>query len=122
MGVMAQELEKIFPELVRTAQDEMGTKSVNYVGMIAPLIEASKSLKAENDTLKAQVDKLKGEQSAMNDNFKTLANDVEGLKAHTNYGVDKAQFGLTEAGIMIGAGAFGGAAVVMFSRRRKKTA
>ena len=32
-GVMAQELEEIFPILVRTAEDEMGTKSVNYLIM-----------------------------------------------------------------------------------------
>ena len=35
-----EEIEKIFPELVKTAEDEMGTKSVNYVGLIAPMIEA----------------------------------------------------------------------------------
>lgn len=52
-GVMAQDLEKIFPELVHTAQDEMGTKSVNYVGLIAPMIEATKELNAENKALKS---------------------------------------------------------------------
>lgn len=52
-GVMAQELEEIFPELVRTANDEFGTKSVNYVGLIAPLIEATKELSAQNAILKA---------------------------------------------------------------------
>lgn len=65
-GVMAQELEGIFPELVRTAQDEMGTKSVNYVGLIAPMIEATKELKAENDVLKSQMDDLSQQVALLN--------------------------------------------------------
>lgn len=55
MGVMAQELEEIFPELVHTAKDAMGTKSVNYIGFIAPLIEASQQLKSENDLLNRKI-------------------------------------------------------------------
>jgi hypothetical protein len=54
-GVMAQELEEIFPTLVHTAKDEIGTKSVNYVGLIAPMIEATKELKTENNALKAEL-------------------------------------------------------------------
>ena len=46
-GVIAQELEKIAPELVKTADDEMGTKSVAYGNMVAYLIEAVKELKVE---------------------------------------------------------------------------
>jgi Chaperone of endosialidase len=42
MGVIAQEVEAVFPELVTT--DEQGLKRVNYVGLIAPLIEAVKEL------------------------------------------------------------------------------
>ena len=46
-GVIAQELEKIAPELVKTADDEMGTKSVAYGNMVGYLIEAVKELKVE---------------------------------------------------------------------------
>lgn len=42
-GVIAQELEKILPELVSTAE---GTKSVNYSGIIAFLINSVKELDA----------------------------------------------------------------------------
>jgi hypothetical protein len=42
LGVIAQEVEEVFPELVKT--DEQGYKRVNYVGLIAPLIEAVKEL------------------------------------------------------------------------------
>lgn len=51
-GVIAQELEKIAPELVKTADDEMGTKSVAYGNMVGYLIEAVKELKVELDNHK----------------------------------------------------------------------
>jgi Chaperone of endosialidase len=44
LGVIAQEVEQVFPELVTT--DEHGYKLVNYAGLIAPLIEALKELDA----------------------------------------------------------------------------
>jgi len=46
-GVIAQELQKIAPELVRTADDEMGTLSVNYGNITGYLIEAIKELSAK---------------------------------------------------------------------------
>lgn len=65
-GVMAQELEEIFPTLVHTAKDEMGTKSVNYVGLIAPMIEATKELRAENAALKSGLDDLSQQVALLN--------------------------------------------------------
>lgn len=44
IGVIAQEVEKILPEIVLTADDEMGTKSVDYSRITAVLIEAVKEL------------------------------------------------------------------------------
>ena len=73
-GVMAQELEEIFPTLVHTADDEMGTKSVNYVGLVAPMIEATKELKAENDSLKSQMDDLSQQVALLN---KMAGNNVD---------------------------------------------
>lgn len=62
IGVIAQEVEKIYPEFVRT--DEDGMKSVNYSQMVAVLIEAVKELnlelkdlKNDNIALQAQLDK-----------------------------------------------------------------
>ena len=46
IGVIAQEVEKILPEIVLTADDEMGTKSVDYGRLTAVLIEAVKDLSA----------------------------------------------------------------------------
>jgi hypothetical protein len=42
IGVIAQDVEKVFPELVST--DRSGYKQVYYTGLIAPLIEAVKEL------------------------------------------------------------------------------
>jgi hypothetical protein len=50
LGVIAQEVEEVFPEVVRT--DSQGYKSVDYSKLVAPLIEAVKSLKSENEDLK----------------------------------------------------------------------
>jgi hypothetical protein len=52
VGVLAQELEQVLPELVNTGPD--GYKAVNYAQLTPVLIEAIKELKAENDTLKAR--------------------------------------------------------------------
>ena len=48
-GVIAQDIEKVLPELVIGKE---GDKSVNYSGLIGVLIEAIKELKAEVDELK----------------------------------------------------------------------
>ena len=47
-------LQKVAPELVLTAEDEMGTLSVNYGNITGYLIEAIKELKAEIEELKAR--------------------------------------------------------------------
>lgn len=56
IGVIAQDLEKVYPELVTTGQD--GYKSVDYGKLSVVLLEAVKELKAENEALKARVDAL----------------------------------------------------------------
>ncbi len=52
VGVLAQDMEAILPEVVLTADDEMQTKSVDYGKICAVLIESIKELKAEIDELK----------------------------------------------------------------------
>ena len=52
--VIAQEIETIFPYLVST--DENGMKSVNYNGLVAPIIESIKTLNTKMDTLEIQLD------------------------------------------------------------------
>lgn len=47
IGVIAQDVEKVFPQAVRKGVN--GYETVDYSQLVAPLIEAVKSLKAEND-------------------------------------------------------------------------
>ena len=51
VGVIAQEVEKVWPQRVMTADDEMGTKSVDYSRITAVLIEAVKELTARVEEL-----------------------------------------------------------------------
>ena len=51
-GVIAQEVEKVLPEVVCT--DDEGVKTVAYGNMVGLLIEAIKELKAEIEELKAR--------------------------------------------------------------------
>ena len=55
-GVIAQEVEKIAPELVMTADDEMGTKSVAYGNLVGYLIETVKDQQKQIDELKERLD------------------------------------------------------------------
>ena len=54
MGVIAQEVESVFPELVA----DTNPKQVNYNGLIGVLIEAVKELKADNEILRAMIEDI----------------------------------------------------------------
>ena len=77
IGVIAQEVEEIYPEFVHT--DEEGMKSVNYAQMTAVLIEAIKELNAkvenlenENSSLKASLDEVQTLRKEMDQLMKVL--------------------------------------------------
>jgi len=59
VGVIAQDIEKVFPELVAT-DPNTGLKSVSYGNLVAPLIEAIKEQQKQIDELKAEIEVLKG--------------------------------------------------------------
>ncbi len=59
IGVIAQDVETVFPELVVVGND--GYRRVDYAKMTAVLVEAVKELKAENDALKARIEALEAE-------------------------------------------------------------
>lgn len=52
LGVIAQDIEKIYPQLVT---ESGGTKYVEYSGLIAPLIASVQELKHENDDLRQKL-------------------------------------------------------------------
>jgi hypothetical protein len=57
IGVIAQEVEEFFPELVRKNEDT-GMKSVRYQGLISVLIEAIKEQQNQIDDLQKQINYL----------------------------------------------------------------
>jgi endosialidase-like protein len=57
VGVIAQEVEAVFPELVSTSGNE-GYKTVDYGRLTAILVEAVKELKAENGMLQSRLEAL----------------------------------------------------------------
>ena len=112
-GVMAQELEFLFPELVHTAKDDMATKSVNYMGLIAPMIEVSKALKAENDKLKADLAALQNDTGAMKASLTTMQSQIHTLNkgvAVTTRGASFMPY------IFILFGFIGGALLMLYAR------
>jgi len=56
LGLIAQEVERILPEVVSTNQK--GEKSIEYANIVALLIEAVKELKNENVDLKKRIELL----------------------------------------------------------------
>ena len=62
IGVIAQEVEKIIPELVNTNEDPDGekTKTVSYGNMVAVLIEAIKEQNDVINKMKKEIEDLKG--------------------------------------------------------------
>jgi len=58
IGVIAQEVEKVLPDVVHT--NEEGMKSVAYGNLVAVLIESIKDLKGEISELRAELNELKG--------------------------------------------------------------
>ena len=60
IGVIAQEVEEVAPELVSVSDDD-GMKSVSYGNITAILIEAMKEQQEQIEQLKQEINELKGE-------------------------------------------------------------
>jgi hypothetical protein len=55
IGVIAQEVERVFPELIKETNDNY--KTVNYNGLVGVLIEAIKEQQNQIEELKSQINK-----------------------------------------------------------------
>jgi hypothetical protein len=60
IGVLAQDIEKVFPELV---SESNGVKSVNYQGLVPVLINA---LKEQDSKMKEQDSKMNEQEAKLN--------------------------------------------------------
>jgi Chaperone of endosialidase len=60
LGVVAQGVEEVFPELVSIYDEDHEYKAVDYDGLTSVLIEAVKELKAQNVALRSRVEALEG--------------------------------------------------------------
>jgi hypothetical protein len=67
IGLIAQEVEKIFPKLVHT--DDEGYKAVAYDKLTAVLVEALKELNNKNETLSSEIEALKNEIEILKGKF-----------------------------------------------------
>ncbi|WP_413612353.1 tail fiber domain-containing protein [Bdellovibrio sp. HCB-110] len=79
IGVIAQEVEAVFPELVDT--DKSGYKSVNYPALVGPLVESTKSLYG---MCKASVEQMQALQNKVNElaaNDKKQDREIASVKA-----------------------------------------
>ena len=54
IGVLAQDVQKVFPDLVRKGPE--GYLAVNYIGLVPVLIEAVKEQQEENLSLRQQLE------------------------------------------------------------------
>lgn len=79
VGVIAQEVEKVFPELVQT--DTQGYKTVAYANLVAPLIEAVKELAGKVDVLTVSVNNLFDKYISQQLQIKTQQSQIDALNA-----------------------------------------
>lgn len=85
IGVIAQELEKVYPELVAT--DSEGYKSVQYSHLVPILIEAIKEqqslisqLEADNNEVRNQLKANSSSLSSLTDQFNQLRSELNSLR------------------------------------------
>ncbi|MEP3906529.1 tail fiber domain-containing protein, partial [Ekhidna sp.] len=78
IGVIAQELEKVFPELV--VVDERGYKMVNYQGLIPVLIQAIKEQQLEISSLNQKVATQEARLSELDADNKEMKSDLDLIK------------------------------------------
>jgi len=62
IGVVAQEVEEVFPEVVSIYEPDREYRAVDYNGLTGVLIEAVKELKAQNEELRSRIEALERTQ------------------------------------------------------------
>jgi hypothetical protein len=75
VGVLAQDVEKVFPQSVVT-DERTGYKSVDNASLVSPLIEAVKELKAQNESEQQEIVQLRGANEAQTRQISELKAEV----------------------------------------------
>ena len=75
LGVIAQDVEKQFPELVEEGEH----KCVNYDGFVGPFIECFKALKTKTDNLENQNKELMNQNKLLESKIKKIESILESL-------------------------------------------
>jgi dihydroorotase len=83
IGLIAQDVEKVFPQAVSTNSDT-GLKSVDYGKLVAPLIEAVKTQQGQIDVLKASAMESNDYAKTLQTKINALENEVNELKSQNN--------------------------------------
>ncbi|MCF6332825.1 MAG: tail fiber domain-containing protein [Draconibacterium sp.] len=82
LGFIAQDVKKIFPELVE--QDSAGYLSIDYIGIIPVLVEAVKEQQEIIDGLLERVETIENDCCNKNENLKSGSIDNNGLDLEGN--------------------------------------
>ncbi|WP_299440124.1 tail fiber domain-containing protein [uncultured Aquimarina sp.] len=82
-GVIAQDIEKIFPNLVST--NDQGYKSVNYTGLIPVLVEALKEQQQQIQQQQSEITELKAEAAEASNLEKRLEAIEAIIKSQVTY-------------------------------------
>ena len=70
MGMIANEVEKVFPEWVGTDKD--GYKTLGFIGFEALTVESIRTLKEQNDALKGEFKELKSQNERLQERIEAL--------------------------------------------------
>lgn len=79
LGLIAQNLEEVYPELVKTYED--GYKAVNYDGLIPVLIEGIKAQQADIEVLDSEKEELQQEVIQLNEENTVIQNRLDELES-----------------------------------------
>ena len=75
LGVMAQEVERVFPSLVHTRDD--GFRTVNYPGLIPPMLNALQEQQRTIDALQGRLDAQERESQALREELLAIRELLE---------------------------------------------
>ena len=77
VGVIAQEIEKVLPELI--SEDDKGYKSVQYGNLAGFLVQVNKEQQVQSDAQAATLEKLEKENENMQKENENMQNEIKNI-------------------------------------------